>query len=181
MLGPVGGKITGSARAAVDAAKEAGREKLTELNLTRDAGASALSDADQGRQRSRDSSAVSAGERLGSDDELAGSQAPTFDASGPAMSKLHLVFGGRVKDPQGLDFVDLEHIDLVGLYDSYAAAEEAWRGAAQRTVDDAEMKYVVVHLHRLLEPDMDGSRAEANLSPPVTPEQQRPLRAAARR
>lgn len=72
------------------------------------------------------------------------------------MSKLHLVFGGRVKDPQGLDFVDLDAIDLVGLFDSYAAAEEAWRGAAQRTVDDAEMKYVVVHLHRLLEPEPDG-------------------------
>ncbi len=72
------------------------------------------------------------------------------------MSKLHLVFGGRVKDPQGLDFVDLNKMDLVGLYESYAAAEEAWRAAAQRTVDDAEMKYVVVHLHRLLEPDADG-------------------------
>ena len=72
------------------------------------------------------------------------------------MSKLHLVFGGRVKDPHGLEFVDLSQIDLVGLFDSYSAAEEAWRGAAQRTVDDAEMKYVVVHLHRLLEPDADG-------------------------
>ena len=69
------------------------------------------------------------------------------------MSKLHLVFGGRVKDPQGLDFVDLEKIDLVGIYDNFASAEEAWRGKAQATVDDAEMKYVVVHLHRLLEPE----------------------------
>ena len=69
------------------------------------------------------------------------------------MSKLHLVFGGRVSDPQGLDFVDLDQMDLVGLFDNYADAEEAWRSAAQRTVDDAEMKYVVVHLHRLLEPD----------------------------
>ena len=72
------------------------------------------------------------------------------------MSKLHLVFGGRVKDPQGLDF-DMNTIDVVGVYDSYAAAEDAWRTAAQRTVDDAEMKYVVVHLHRLLEPDLEGS------------------------
>ena len=78
------------------------------------------------------------------------------------MSKLHLVFGGRVKDPQGLDFVDLEKIDLVGIYDNYAAAEDAWRGKAQQTVDDAEMKYVVVHLHRLLEPETDPlpTRAE---------------------
>ncbi|HET9145323.1 MAG TPA: DUF4170 domain-containing protein [Sphingomicrobium sp.] len=72
------------------------------------------------------------------------------------MSKLHLVFGGRVKDPRTLDF-DMNTIDVVGIYDSYAAAEDAWRGAAQRTVDDAEMKYVVVHLHRLLEPDMEGT------------------------
>ena len=73
------------------------------------------------------------------------------------MSKLHLVFGGRVKDPQGLEFTDLGAIDFVGLYDSYAEAEEAWRGRAQRTVDDAEMKYVVVHLHRLLEPEGEGA------------------------
>lgn len=70
------------------------------------------------------------------------------------MSKMHLVFGGRVKDPRGLDFVDLNAIDLVGIYPDYKSAEVAWRGAAQRTVDDAEMKYVVVHLHRLLEPDL---------------------------
>ena len=72
------------------------------------------------------------------------------------MSKLHLVFGGRVKDPRTLDF-DMNTIDVVGVYDSYAAAEDAWRAAAQRTVDDAEMKYVVVHLHRLLEPDLEGT------------------------
>lgn len=75
------------------------------------------------------------------------------------MSKIHLVFGGRVKDPRGLDFVDLKAVDFVGLYDNYAAAEDAWRSAAQRTVDDAEMKYVVVHLHRLLEPESDSSSA----------------------
>ena len=72
------------------------------------------------------------------------------------MSKLHLVFGGHVKDPRTLDF-DLKTVEVVGIYDSYAAAEDAWRGAAQRTVDDAEMKYVVVHLHRLLEPDLEGA------------------------
>jgi hypothetical protein len=77
------------------------------------------------------------------------------------MSKLHLVFGGRVTDPQGLDF-DLNTIDLVGLYGNYADAEEAWRGKAQLSVDDAEMKYVIVHLHRLLEPDAEGiSRPKA--------------------
>ncbi len=75
------------------------------------------------------------------------------------MSKLHLVFGGRVKDPRGLDFTDLKSLDLVGMFDNYADAEEAWRAAAQRTVDDAEMKYVVVHLHRLLEPEGPTSTA----------------------
>lgn len=77
------------------------------------------------------------------------------------MSKLHLVFGGRVKDPRGLDFVDLDNIDFVGLFQNYAEAEEAWRGRAQRTVDDAEMKYVVVHLHRLLEPESDSTASAA--------------------
>ncbi len=67
--------------------------------------------------------------------------------------KLHLVFGGRVKDPQTLEFTDLEKLDIVGMFPDYASAEEAWRGSAQRTVDDAEMKYVVVHLHRLLQPE----------------------------
>lgn len=71
------------------------------------------------------------------------------------MSRLHLVFGGRVSDPQGLNFTDLKNIDIVGLFDNYAEAEEAWRANAQRTVDDAEMKYVVVHLHRLLEPEVE--------------------------
>jgi len=77
------------------------------------------------------------------------------------MSKLHLVFGGRVKDPRGLDF-DMATMDIVGIFPSYAEALEAWRSAAQRTVDDAEMKYVVVHLHRLLEPGTEGiSRPKA--------------------
>ena len=73
-----------------------------------------------------------------------------------AKQLLHLVMGGRVVDPQGVEFKKLEEIDLVGVYPNYAAAEEAWRSRAQRTVDDAEMKYVIVHLHRLLEPELPG-------------------------
>jgi len=69
------------------------------------------------------------------------------------MSKLHLVFGGRVDDPQTLDFADPAALDIVGIFPDYASAEKAWRSNAQRTVDDATMKYVVVHLHRLLEPE----------------------------
>jgi Domain of unknown function (DUF4170) len=72
------------------------------------------------------------------------------------MSKLHLVFGGRVNDPRKLDFKDVGALDIVGLFPDYKSAEEAWRSAAQRTVDDAEMRYVVVHLHKLLEPDAQG-------------------------
>lgn len=69
-------------------------------------------------------------------------------------SKLHLVFGGRVKDPRSLEFVDLENLDVVGIFPDFNSAEKAWQGKAQRTVDDAEMRYVVVHLHRLLDPEM---------------------------
>ena len=69
------------------------------------------------------------------------------------MSKLHLVFGGRVTDPRTLDF-DISTIEVVGIFPDYATAEKAWRAAAQRTVDDAEIKFVVVHLHRLLEPEL---------------------------
>lgn len=68
-------------------------------------------------------------------------------------AKLHMVFGGRVKNPRTLEFTDLDKLDIVGMFPDYASAEEAWRSAAQRTVDDAEMKYVVVHLHKLLQPE----------------------------
>ena len=61
--------------------------------------------------------------------------------------------GGRVSDPQTLEFANLEAVDFVGVFPDYETAEDAWRASAQRTVDDAEMKYVIVHLHRLLQPD----------------------------
>ena len=73
-----------------------------------------------------------------------------------AKQLLHLVMGGRVVDPQGVEFQDLNDIHIVGVFPNYAAAEDAWRAHAQRTVDDAEMKYVIVHLHRLLEPELSG-------------------------
>ena len=75
------------------------------------------------------------------------------------MSKLHLVFGGRVSDPRTLDFRDPAKLDVVGIFPDYKSAESAWRAAAQKTVDDAEMRYVVVHLHRLLEPELPGQSA----------------------
>ena len=66
---------------------------------------------------------------------------------------LHLVFGGRVTDPQGMDFENLDDIEIVGIYPDFKTAEAAWRGASQQHVDDAMMKFVVVHLHRLIDPD----------------------------
>lgn len=66
---------------------------------------------------------------------------------------LHLVFGGRVKDPQGLEFEDLDKVHFVGLYPNYREAEKAWRAVSQQHVDDALTKYVIVHLHRLLQPE----------------------------
>jgi hypothetical protein len=68
---------------------------------------------------------------------------------------MHLVMGGRVRDPRTLEFEDLSAIEFVGVFPDYKSAEKAWRAAAQRTVDDAEMKYVVVHLHKLLDPETD--------------------------
>ena len=67
--------------------------------------------------------------------------------------RLHLVMGGRVKDPRSMEFQDPESIHVVGVFSNYDDAVDAWRSNAQRTVDDAEMKYVVVHLHRLLTPE----------------------------
>lgn len=70
-------------------------------------------------------------------------------------SRLHIVFGGHVADTSGLDFTDPARLHVVGFYNSYAEAEKAWRAEAQRTVDDAAMKYVIVHLHRLLQPELN--------------------------
>lgn len=71
----------------------------------------------------------------------------------PDKDLLHMVFGGRVKDPQGLEFEDLAAVEFVGMYANYKEAEQAWRAASQAHVDDAMRKYVVVHLHRLIDPD----------------------------
>jgi hypothetical protein len=70
----------------------------------------------------------------------------------PDRQLLHLVFGGELKDTGSLEFVDTTRLDLVGIYPSYAEAERAWRAKAQATIDNAQMRYFVVHLHRLLEP-----------------------------
>lgn len=84
---------------------------------------------------------------------IAATRSLSLDEKVCCVSKMHLVMGGRVKNPMTLEFENLDKIEFVGVFPDYASAEKAWRAAAQRTVDDAEMKYVVVHLHRLLEPD----------------------------
>ena len=66
---------------------------------------------------------------------------------------LHLVFGGELTDTGSMEFKDLNKLDMVGMYPNYAEALKAWRGKAQATVDNAQMRYFVVHIHRLMEPD----------------------------
>ena len=65
---------------------------------------------------------------------------------------LHLVFGGELTDLEGHEFRDLSKLDIVGVFPNYATAQAAWKAKAQATVDNAQMRYFVVHLHRLLEP-----------------------------
>lgn len=75
-----------------------------------------------------------------------------------AKQLLHLVFGGKLTDLDTMTFADLDKLDIVGIFPNYDAAYKAWRGAAQRTVDDAQTRYFIVHLHRLLEPDLDQKK-----------------------
>lgn len=73
----------------------------------------------------------------------------------PQKQLLHLVIGGELESIEGVTFKDLSKVDLVGVYPNYAEAERAWRAKAQQTVDSAQTRYFVVHLHRLLDPDTD--------------------------
>ena len=75
----------------------------------------------------------------------------------PAKQLLHLVIGGELENIDGITFKDLSQVDLVGVYPNYAEAERAWRAKAQQTVDNAHMRYFVVHLHRLLDPEDEGA------------------------
>ena len=73
--------------------------------------------------------------------------------------KLHLVFGGELQDLDGVRFRDIKNLDIVGIFPDYASAQAAWRAKAQATVDSAQTRYFVVHLHRLLEPPVALSGA----------------------
>ncbi len=66
---------------------------------------------------------------------------------------LHLVFGGELSNVANVQFRDLDRLDVVGVYPNYASAYAAWKAKAQGTVDNAEMRYFIVHLHRLLDPE----------------------------
>ena len=71
---------------------------------------------------------------------------------------LHLVFGGELKRLDAVEFKDLNAIHFVGVFPNYASAHVAWKAAAQRSVDNAQMRYFVVHLHRLLDPALSETK-----------------------
>jgi hypothetical protein len=80
-------------------------------------------------------------------------------AKSPQTKQLpHLVFGGELVTLGGTEFRDLEKVDIVGIYPNYATAHAAWKAKAQQTVDNAHMRYFIVHLHRLLDPETDTTR-----------------------
>ncbi|AXK83506.1 DUF4170 domain-containing protein [Pseudolabrys taiwanensis] len=72
---------------------------------------------------------------------------------------LHLVLGGELTELGGTEFKDLEKVDIVGVFPNYATAHAAWKAKAQQTVDNAHMRYFIVHLHRLLDPDATSRAA----------------------
>ncbi|MGB0660427.1 MAG: DUF4170 domain-containing protein [Mangrovicoccus sp.] len=74
--------------------------------------------------------------------------------------RLHLVFGGELIDPQKTAFKDVDNIDIVGIFPNYQAAYDAWKAAAQRTVDDAHTRYFIAHLHRLRDEESQVSSTE---------------------
>ena len=73
----------------------------------------------------------------------------------PAKQLLHLVFGGELDHVDSMQFRDLGRLDIVGIYPNYASAYAAWKAKAQGTVDNAQMRYFIVHLHRLLDPETE--------------------------
>jgi Domain of unknown function (DUF4170) len=66
---------------------------------------------------------------------------------------LHMVFGGELEDLENVKFRDLDKVDIVGIFPNYAAAHVAWKNASQRSVDNAHMRFFIVHLHRLMDPE----------------------------
>ena len=79
-----------------------------------------------------------------------------MSATVPQKQLPHLVFGGELSNLDKTEFKDLSKLDIVGIYPNYATAYAAWKAKAQLTVDNAQMRYFIVHLHRLLDPDSPG-------------------------
>jgi hypothetical protein len=79
-------------------------------------------------------------------------------ATKPQKQLLHLVFGGELDDIKAVTFKDLANLDVVGFYPNYAEAHKAWLGKARETIDNAQMRYFIVHMHRLLDPATDVAR-----------------------
>jgi hypothetical protein len=77
----------------------------------------------------------------------------TDATSRPSQQLLHLVFGGELKSLDAIEFANVAALDVIGIYPNYAEAYKAWKAAAQRSVDNAHMRYFIVHMHRLLDPD----------------------------
>ena len=71
--------------------------------------------------------------------------------------RLHLVFGGELKDPQSNEFRDPDNVETIGIYSNYAKAYDAWKAAAHATVDNAHMRYFIAHLHRLRDEETETS------------------------
>lgn len=71
---------------------------------------------------------------------------------------LHLVFGGELTDLDGITFKDVQGLDIVGIYPNFETAQKAWLGKARETIDNAQMRYFIVHLHRLLDPATDTTK-----------------------
>jgi hypothetical protein len=79
--------------------------------------------------------------------------------SAPPQQLLHLVFGGELDDVREVEFKDLAKLDVVGFYPNYDQAYQAWLGKARETIDNAQMRYFIVHLHRLLDPASAKAKA----------------------
>ncbi len=77
----------------------------------------------------------------------------------PKKQLLHLVLGGELTELGGSEFKDLEKVEIVGVFPNYATAYVAWKAKAQQTVDNAHMRYFIVHLHRMLDPEAVGGSA----------------------
>jgi hypothetical protein len=80
--------------------------------------------------------------------------------SAPTRQLLHLVIGGELSALDSAEFADLSKVDFIGAFPNYAEAHSAWKAAAQRTVDNARMRYFVIHAHRLLDPEPDDEDFE---------------------